>query len=635
MPLFKLNEEIEDDVSNQQQRQNDNKKMAINKVAAYFDASKPLDNDRLSAIIKANKHTNPTDDDIESEDDEGDSVVSQHEDVKLENIEKLLQCYSYDRVDSENTWVRVSWAIKNSIPEDLHFDAYQIWNNWSKQSAKYDEKIAFRKWAQNATYNGPRLGYGSLVKWAQEDNRIKFQELFPSKKLTIQNVTLHSTYDEQKKIFEQSHFWVYNQAHVVTFDQEFNKVVMSLNQQKSASNYGNIYCKDVVVKKGELVNEIIPFFTKWMKDPDRLSYDGYHIRPPGYIKQLWEKNYRFFWPPVAASLFHSVDKDERVLKIFDEYMDRMSDGDEKDKKNILDFITHALKYPHIKPRKMMMFVSFDEGTGKGTLFNIITEIFGMDLVSNISHYAFQDDKTDYLTKNFFLLWDEVELRQQDKAKLYNLITESIVPNRNMYASHCDQPSFLRIIGTSNNVQALKLNEGQRRCEVYKPKPFDCQQDASNYFSTYIYPNLFGKSNIKVIYDFLCSREVNENISGVPDTKWMRENKETSIDPIGGWFSNFILQRHQQFNEDEVLKISLLELYKNYSDYVNENSLALYKHLKPGFGNTFKSKYDILIDKGYMRTTKPQNNLTFHMKVVKIYNYMVQYRNLITDDKDEI
>lgn len=84
-----------------------------------------------------------------------------------EFISKLLNCLNKKRVDDFNTWINVGICMYNISP-----GLFNLWDDWSSQSEKYDSDYCFRKWYTEFIKNGDKynLGMDQLKQYAREDN---------------------------------------------------------------------------------------------------------------------------------------------------------------------------------------------------------------------------------------------------------------------------------------------------------------------------------------------------------------------------------------------------------------------------------------------------------------------------------
>jgi len=105
-----------------------------------------------------------------------------------EGIAAVLGALSATRADSYSQWITVGMALKN--------DGYdcELWDNWSKQSAKYREGECVRVWNGFAEREKP-VTTATLYHWLKEDNYAVFTRLQSKKQYVQENLILatHAT----------------------------------------------------------------------------------------------------------------------------------------------------------------------------------------------------------------------------------------------------------------------------------------------------------------------------------------------------------------------------------------------------------------------------------------------------------
>ena len=79
-------------------------------------------------------------------------------------IKDILYKLPFDYCDNYNKWIKIGMILFNiSTPEN---DYYNLWDEWSKQSSKYNEKDLKIFWKNFKTNN---ISLGSLVHWCNEE----------------------------------------------------------------------------------------------------------------------------------------------------------------------------------------------------------------------------------------------------------------------------------------------------------------------------------------------------------------------------------------------------------------------------------------------------------------------------------
>lgn len=118
--------------------------------------------------------------------------------IPLDEIRKYVNLLSESRIDDYNDWINVGIAIYNS-----NYDAFSIWNEWSKLSEKYDYNECIYKYN---SFKPGNKGIGSLKWWAKHDNPEKYNELVqPIDKQLFETIKINTDYllDKDKLILDK------------------------------------------------------------------------------------------------------------------------------------------------------------------------------------------------------------------------------------------------------------------------------------------------------------------------------------------------------------------------------------------------------------------------------------------------
>lgn len=94
--------------------------------------------------------------------------------VSYEIIKGLLNILDPYRVDDYNDWMRIGWSIYSVNPSDPKL--YEIFDEYSQQSSKYDEKSCKKVW-ERAKINDKSLSIATLRYFAKIDNLNAYYEL--------------------------------------------------------------------------------------------------------------------------------------------------------------------------------------------------------------------------------------------------------------------------------------------------------------------------------------------------------------------------------------------------------------------------------------------------------------------------
>jgi P4 family phage/plasmid primase-like protien len=139
------------------------KKSTKNKIEIDFDSEDSFELEK-NDIIDLDK------DYLEKDNSGHDSNCDEFED----DIEKILDILSDDRVNNRNKWIEVGFALYNATKG--HGLSY--WTTWSKKSPKYDKTECMKLWPgfKNNKNNSDILTMGSIKYWCKEDNPERYNE---------------------------------------------------------------------------------------------------------------------------------------------------------------------------------------------------------------------------------------------------------------------------------------------------------------------------------------------------------------------------------------------------------------------------------------------------------------------------
>ena len=88
------------------------------------------------------------------------------EEEQLKLVKELVKCLSKERAEDYGKWFDVALCLRN-----INTNLLDDWKDFSKQAASYDSHVCDSKWESiNNDHGGERLGIGSLMFWAKNDN---------------------------------------------------------------------------------------------------------------------------------------------------------------------------------------------------------------------------------------------------------------------------------------------------------------------------------------------------------------------------------------------------------------------------------------------------------------------------------
>ena len=97
------------------------------------------------------------------------------EEVSEEDVHKCLECIDPDC--GYEDWIKVATAVKNLTSD------FDIWNDWSKQSSKYNAKEMKIKWK---SFNNTDIGIACLKSLARQYNEELYVQNFPKPEVNVE-----------------------------------------------------------------------------------------------------------------------------------------------------------------------------------------------------------------------------------------------------------------------------------------------------------------------------------------------------------------------------------------------------------------------------------------------------------------
>ena len=139
----------------------------------------------------------------------------------------------------------------------------------------------------------------------------------------------------------------------------------------------------------------------------------------------------------------------------------------KEREHILDYLAFIVQNPGVKIRHAILVYSKDYQIGKGSLFDVMTDILGEDNAESSNVKAILDKGVSF-TNKLFVLIDECRNAGDfsENKKLLNdlkaIITESRIQKRQLYKDYGSTKQFTNFIIFTNNDDALSIDDKDAR-----------------------------------------------------------------------------------------------------------------------------------------------------------------------------
>ena len=175
-----------------------------------------------------------TEDETENKtENKNESFINKTDNKKEESIKKLLSCLNSDRYQYQY-WLNTGILIFNET------NNINIWKEWSKGYKKYDENEINQKWNSFSSTN-KKLTIATLHKYAQEDNKEKYNKLFGKPEFNfLVNLTTVSIAEHFKKLYGDKFIYQNNKLYCyngVYWKAEDEKKLITLNNYVGKEYY--------------------------------------------------------------------------------------------------------------------------------------------------------------------------------------------------------------------------------------------------------------------------------------------------------------------------------------------------------------------------------------------------------------
>jgi hypothetical protein len=108
-------------------------------------------------------------------------IKNKDKDIKVFNnikIKDVLYKLPFEYYDDYNKWIKIGMILFNITNSENNY--FQLWNEWSKQSSKYNEKDIKTFWDK---FKRSNISLGSLIHWCKEEGITDIYENKPLKQI--------------------------------------------------------------------------------------------------------------------------------------------------------------------------------------------------------------------------------------------------------------------------------------------------------------------------------------------------------------------------------------------------------------------------------------------------------------------
>ncbi|MBW7832112.1 MAG: PriCT-2 domain-containing protein [Simplicispira suum] len=410
--------------------------------------------------------------------------------------------------DDREQWVKTGIALKQNLPQDI---AWQLWEEWSRKSDKYDPDDCNRTWNSfKDSPDGDAITLGSIFFHAKSHGWAEDAPAMPKEVEELQ--ATHFVAVEGAKT------WVFKED----FDHELQRPAL---KRSSFEDFKKLHShKKVQVTQGDQIKKQ-RIAQVWLDHPQRRTFDSIvflpnQATPPGTYN-TWRG---FTCQPAQGdwSLMHAHIRDV------------ICGGDTLAAEYLMNWMAFAVQHPE-KPAEVAVVLQGNRGTGKGKFANAMTTLFG--------HHATTVTQASHLTGHFnghlkdcaFLFVDE-GMWAGDKAGenvLKALITEPVIQMEKKFQDPTPIKNRLHLMIASNSEWVVPAGAHERRYFVLRVS--DAKMQDKQYFAALECQMYEGGGLEAMLHDLLRRDLSTFDIRSVPRTAALDQQVINSLDAMHTWW----------------------------------------------------------------------------------------------------
>lgn len=470
-------------------------------------------------------------------------------------IGDILAEIDVKRIDEYESWIQIGFVCFN---ENLDVS---VWERASERSTKYKSGDCEKKWK---TFTKGQIGIAKLWEWLCEDNKDAYERL---KK---------DDYKFRKEQFELTHFKLRSPPRYVRVSDD-NRIQF-LTDAELTFLYRNEMCGDKA------------FTTQWINDPDILTYEKLTFSPN---KEPPANEYNIF----AGFPMDAVEGDWSVVR---ELVWNLS-GHKKDIETYIhDWVAHLFQKPFEKPGVAIIFSSELEGVGKDTYgTRVMKPMLGYYYENILDHEnEFFGRFTSHLRNKLLIKLEEMNYNvfsnNDDKMKGWITCEDKVFEEKGVVHPP-SIPSYVRIMGTTNEACPVKLTRTFRRYILINPYQGHANDDA---YWTDFYVNRLTEQQIQAYYHHLLTRDISAfNPHTLAETEALKDARQAQAPPLAKYFQRQI-QMDPDVEERQYVARDLLTAVNSIARFpINESKfgreLREYPHTKEHTrrGNIYTFKWN--------------------------------------------
>lgn len=561
-------------------------------------------------------------------------------------VTKHVLALSDERAANYQDWLEMIMCIINigekyEWKDDKIIELCDVFSQ--KDTVSYDEKQNRKKiYSLLGSERVNKVGYQRLLQRLKEDNPIYYKtNIVPS-------------YRECKEEFEKEYCVINNPVsiyrislvpRIITENSDIGEVNQQLRPTDVGFQAANRYYMGKVIKDNKLVFEPKPFYKDWIKDPQRLTFEGIVFRPSGMCPQMAQhyKNLFTGFKADKIELNEPIDY-TNIQPILEHLKIVYCAGVEEHYQYVLKWFAKIIQDPEHKPQVGLVFYCKDHGTGRNTFTNYFqNEILGCDLTATCRQVERVFGKFNgILAKCLLLVMEEasgdIKKYMED---LKNLITEQTftIEKKNIDAG--TYKNYVNPILLTNNKDILDIDDKDRRFAIFESS--SCKKGDIEYFNK-LYACLGNKKNAGLFIKYL-REEVDASWSPMefqtyrPITKAYRKQQSVNAKNYIKFISHITSENGvkldiddtkvwKKYKGEKTVRIDHQDLYSSYKRMCEYYKYTSYPYDK-FIDNITQDNTGIteIMDKKYHK-----RRLSFNK--VKIENWVEIFRNTANEEVEE-
>jgi hypothetical protein len=320
-----------------------------------------------------------------------------------------------------------------------------------------------------------------------------------------------------------------NKHRILAQQSERNRIVYRYFTQ---SDFIKGFQNTLIVKntKGDTVNQA----DAWLKHSKCAVYRGgvgLHPVPYGQQSSL-PKNYYNLWKGFAVEP-EEIESDTFHL-IKDHIVKVLCGGDKELAEYFIKWVAYTIQHPD-KPAGVATIVRGRKGTGKGIIGHFLRSLWGNHGLHISSQKHLTGNFNAHLADVCFLFADEAFYNgdKQHEANLKALITEPVLMIEPKGIDALQQPNYLKIFMATNSDYVVSASNDERR--FFLVDALDTYKGNQAYFKALAAACDDVKNQQLFLYQMLKIDLSNFNISDIPETKALKDQRYNSLNSAGKWF----------------------------------------------------------------------------------------------------